>query len=176
MSSYKKYQTFSVPNKVLELELSDELLADLIRLLSYNQEYIKISQITTISRDNLSTLSSRGIVEITDQDGHFVVDLNPLYGKLYGQSTSATNTTYATTDVLDRIEFLLSRKLKPIEIDRINKWLTQGYEVSEVEQAVYKSSLNSADNFNYIETVLFNATTPQKEEKKTHVKRNVDLY
>lgn len=181
MNSYEKYKHFSVPNEIFQLDIENDVLIDLIKLLSFSKSKVPIKYISenlNISRVNVTTLNAQALLTVSEDNGEVVIDLSPLYDKLFAHNDSVgiKQQTFISTAALDRISFLLERKVKSLEVDKINSWLNMGYTTEEIEIAVHKSAINNVDNFSYIETVLFNNSNNTQQTKKNNVTRNIDLY
>ncbi len=181
MNLYNKYQAVSIPRALLDLDIADDLKFDLIKLLAYGSETIAIKYLSTtlnIKRENVKELSSLSLIEVKEEAGELVVSISPLFNVLYSDNTqiNSPKQAFATNDLLDRISFLINRKITSIEIEKVNMWLAKDFTTSEIETAVHKSAINNVDNFAYIETVLFNSKTNNIASKTNNVKRNIDLY
>lgn len=194
MSQYEMYQVINVPKQLLKqqanLKISDAEMLVLIKLISGNNaelNFVELSKEWSISRDVLMSLSNKGLINVSEKMGQIVVDINPLFTRLNQGSTQESNlgmtntqtsqveTEVLTSDKLDRISFLLNRRINNMELEKLKEWLNLGYTIPQIEVAIQKSTINQVDNFNYIEKVLLNSTE-RKEAKVSKIQRNIDLY
>lgn len=194
MSQYEMYQVINVPKQLLKqqanLKISDAEMLVLIKLLSGSNaelNFVELSKEWSISRDVLMSLSNNGLINVSEKMGQIIVDINPLFTRLnQGSSqesnasmtntqTSQVETEILTSDKLDRISFLLNRRINNMELEKLKEWLNLGYTIAQIEVAIQKSTINQVDNFNYIEKVLLNSTE-RKEAKVSKIQRNIDLY
>ncbi|MGL5021356.1 MAG: DnaD domain protein [Mycoplasmatales bacterium] len=183
MTNYKKYSNFSIPTILMEkqkqIALTDSEFLMLIRILSFNQEKIAYSVLANqfeVDREIISKLKELKMIDIIQENTKVYITISPLYNHLFDQKCEDTPvTSQLSADVLDRISFLLNRQVKVFELEKIKEWCEQGYKIEEIEVAIQKSIINNVDNFNYIQTVLYNVNK-KDEIEEVKVQRNIEFY
>lgn len=179
MNNYEKNMNIVIPRDILTRELSDDVIVVLIKLFSYNSQYIKVMDVLSklkITRDQLKLLDSLSLITIEEVNADLCINLSKYFENNLVEVKS--NGVVITADFSDRINFLLSRSLKPLEVEKIISWLTKGYDESQIELALQKTVLKGVDNLSYTETVLFNSDSTNSGQKPTgnEVIRKVDIY
>ncbi len=172
-----------IPRDILinqeKIGLTNDELVGLIKLLTIKDEEDNLLNYLNkhnINREIISSLEKKQIIELRNQNGKIEVKyiyLNSPYEKQVEQQE--TNQVLINREMIDRLNFLLNRQLKSHELEKIKSWLNLEYSMQEIEEAINKSILNGADNFNYIEKVLFN-NYGSKQQKNIKIERNFELY
>ncbi len=160
--------------KQKELNLSDAELLALIKLMAIDEEsgnLLNFLNEYSISREVLSGLDQKGIISLVKSQGKLQVVLNEMQVK----AESEIAQVLVSSEMIDRINFLLNRQLRENELEKIKTWIELEYSMNEIESAITKSILNNVDNFNYIEKVLFNNQGSTKP-KSINIERNFELY
>ncbi len=161
--------------KQAELKLSDSELVAIMKICTLIDEETEFSTFLTsanITQDDLMGLKNKELIDITKVNGKLKVELKPVEKEIEEISEILPN--MLNREAVDRINFLLNRKLQMYELEKINRWLSLDYTIDQIELAISKSMINDVDNFNYIEKVLFN--NEKKNQQNLNIERNFDLY
>lgn len=183
MNKYFQYQSVSIPAVLIKkqkaLMINDEELLILIKLFSYNTQYITYNEVIRdfqISRQQLAKLNEKKIISFKEVAENICVDLETVHELLSSQEYNSISTTSGLSAVvLDRISFLLNRSVKPYELEAVKKWISAGHTLDNIETAIQKSIVNGVDNFNYVEKVLNDIENLDKIEQSS-IERNVEFY
>ena len=177
MSIYRETGSFSIPCKLIDhyksLHLNEKQLITLLRILSVSSSkmpLVELMKTTKITKEDLTSLSAKGLITVEAVDQQITIDIEPLFEELVRLDVSKSK---VTIENLERIKSLLGRSMSTIELDKIKEWFDDGYTIEQVELAIKKSLLNEVDNFNYIDTVLANEA---KKEESGKINRKDDLY
>lgn len=172
-----------IPKDILinqeKYDLSDEELLGLIKILSIkdeNDNLLAFLNLHNIKRETITNLEKKGIIQLKNKMGKIeIVYQTPVEKSNLIPNETKTNKVMISKEMIERINFLLNRKLKSHELEKIKSWLNLEYSFQEIEEAINKSILNDADNFNYIEKVLFN-NYGSKQQTRIKIERNFELY
>ncbi len=157
--------------------LSNDEIVALLKILvikDENNNIINFLNEQHISREVLTNLERKEIIKLRNISGRVEIEYCGLSETEKVQVKEESN-TLVSKEMIDRINFLLNRSLKSHELEKIKSWLNLEYSFSEIEEAINKSILNDADNFNYIEKVLFN-NYGSRQQNRIKIERNFELY
>ncbi len=177
MNNYQKAQAIAIPNFLFELPLEDNLKYALIKLLSFNQEYIPIELLIEnkkISRNDLIILQEKNYINICENQLKIVVDMKPLFTENTNSNNLSTKEVISA-DMIDRINYVLGKNITSLELEQMKDWLKSGFNSDDIELAIHKSVLKNITNFNYIQTVLYNSSKINKTNPEK-IQRNINLY
>ncbi len=180
MKNYQKAHNLGIVpliylQKQSELGLSDSELVAMLKLCTLSDESTEFSRFLTdvnITQEDLMALKNKQLIDIIKVNGKLKVEMKPVQEEV--EQISETSPIMLNREAVDRINFLLNRKLQMYELEKINRWLSLDYTIEQVELAISKSMINDVDNFNYIEKVLFN--NEKKNQQNLNIERNFDLY
>ncbi len=178
MQTYQAKMGIAVfPTEILEnqvkFNLSDEETLTLIKLVSIDRSDLMLNVFLNkyaIKREVLNGLSKKGLVKLVEIANGLEIDYIGFNNNQASDSKVSIN-----REMIDRLTFLLNRKLQVYELEKIKSWLKLDYKLSEIEEAISKAAIGGVDNFNYIEKVLFN-NQDTKKQSKIKIERNFDLY
>ncbi len=159
--------------KQSQLKLSDEEVLALIKIVSIERNGLILSTFLKkyeISREVLNTLSKKNLIKLVEVSNNLEIEYLG-----FNQEQVNNFEVEINREMIDRLTFLLNRKLQVYELDKIKSWLKLEYKLSEIEEAISKAAIGGVDNFNYIEKVLFNNQDTHKQSK-IKIERNFDLY
>lgn len=170
--------TINVPSILitnhLELDLSDEELLVILKLMAINQLEVDLELFLKSSGINLKdlvlSLVKKKFLTLDSNDGKPKVLLNPIYEKLLHDDLDFMETikqetpekelsiksNELTKNFLLQIKDLIERDLTSIEIDDLQTWIKDGYNQEEIYQAIIQAVSRNVDNFKYIEKILNN--------------------
>lgn len=178
MQTYQAKMGIAVfPTEILEnqvkFNLSDEETLTLIKLVSIDRSDLMLNVFLNkyaIKREVLNALSKKGLIKLVEIANGLEIDYIGFNNNQASDSKVSIN-----REMIDRLTFLLNRKLQVYELEKIKSWLKLDYKLSEIEEAISKAAIGGVDNFNYIEKVLFN-NQDTKKQSKIKIERNFDLY
>ena len=160
MNEMKKYQTVNIPLIFLEnydlLNLSDHHFILMLKLMYLNEELININLLiekNILSRNDIGELISNNIISIKSIDEEMYIDMLDFYNKISSLFKEENNILDSL--FLDKIQYIINRKLQTFEIQQLNMWLNDGFIKSDIENAIQISLAKNIDNFNYIEKILY---------------------
>ncbi len=142
---------------IIKIEINEDPVNDLNQFLSNQQ----------ISIQTVKNLQTKGILTVSQSENGISFEVKEV-------KSDTKVSSQLNRQSIDRISFLLNRKLQMHELEKINKWLTLDYTINQIETAISKSMINDVDNINYIEKVLFNGEG--KQQQNLNIERNFDLY
>ncbi len=181
MNNNEQFRHVSIPMQVilnnLDTKLEPYQLINIIKLMTMGTRYVDLMEFLSdykMKRDHLEELVNLGLIILVTEDAKILVDLEPIHSQIFN-TTTTSKTIKLTAEVIDRIGFLLNRQVKPFELELLREWVDKGHNVDQIEIAIQKAMIKNIDNFNYIQTVLENATEI-REEPVVNVKRNIELY
>jgi len=178
MKIYREKGSFSIPCKLIDLykkmDLEDNELISILKILSVTNNETSIVTLmkdTHITKEELTSLSLRGVITMEPIDSMIMVKLEPMYLKL----EKGVDSEYELSlEKLEKVKHLLDRSLSNVELKKLKEWMNEGFTFKEIELAIQKSLINEVDNFKYIETVLVNNQKRSTNEGK--ITRRDDLY
>ncbi len=159
------------------LGLSNDEVVALLKILvikDENNNLINFLNEQSISREVLTSLETKGIIKLRNISGRVDLEYCGLSQTKQVKVEGESN-ILVSKEMIDRVNFLLNRSLKSHELEKIKSWLSLEYSFNEIEEAINKSVLNDADNFNYIEKVLFN-NYGSRQQSRIKIERNFELY
>ncbi len=175
MMTYQEKNNLAIfPLNVFEqqkkLQLSDSEVVVLIKLhtlVKSNEDITSFIKNENIDQDVIKSLEAKGLISFVRKNQTLVCEINQVVSQ-------DKNQDLLNREAIDRINFLLNRKLKMHELEKINSWLILDYTMEQIETAITKSMINNVSEFNYIEKVLFNSDVRTKQN--INIERNFDLY
>ena len=160
MNEMKKYQTISIPLIFLEnydlLNLTDHQFILLLKLMNTKDELININLLiekNILSRNDIGELISNNVINIKSIDEEMYIDMLDFYNRL--SSLFKEDNNVLDSLFLDKIQYIINRKLQTFEIQQLNMWLNDGFIKENIENAIQISLAKNIDNFNYIEKILY---------------------
>ncbi len=160
-------------DKQLEYNLSDTEVLTLIKIVSIDQSKQELAEFLKkyeIDRHVLNDLSKKGLIRLIGVSNQIEIEYLGFNKPKVNNFQSEIN-----REMIDRLTFLLNRKLQVYELEKVKGWLKLEYKINEIEEAISKAAIGGVDNFNYIEKVLFNNQNTKKQSK-IKIERNFDLY
>lgn len=175
MSKYEENINITVPRNIINRNFDEKTIVILLKLFSYGHQYIEVIDVLSdyqINRDDLKILANLDLISIEEYNNKLCINLEK-----YFDPTDDESLVLLSSDFIDRIHFLISRKLTPLEANQLQKWIDEGFEETKIEIALQKMVLNNVDNFNYAEKILYTDNPLVKKQTNVNeVKRNIDLY
>ncbi len=175
MKTYQEQNNLAIlPLIVFEqqkkLQLTDSEVVVLIKLhtlVKSDQDITSFIKNQNIDQNIIKSLEAKGLITFKRKNQSLICEINQIVNPDKTQDV-------LNRETIDRINFLLNRKLKMHELEKINSWLTLNYTIEQIETAITKSMINNVSEFNYIEKVLFNSDV--KTKQNINIERNFDLY
>ncbi len=175
MKTYQEQNNLAIlPLVVFEqqkkLQLTDSEVVVLIKLhtlVKNDEDITSFIKNQNIDQNVIKSLEAKGLISFKRKNQTLICVINASIDVDKKQEL-------LNRDAIDRINFLLNRKLKMHELEKINNWLTLDYTMDQIETAITKSMINNVSEFNYIEKVLFNSDVRTKQN--INIERNFDLY
>ncbi len=175
MKTYQEQNNLAIfPLVVFEqqkkLQLTDSEVVVLIKLhtlVKNDEDITSFIKNQNLDQNVIKSLEAKGLISFKRKNQTLICEINQAIN-------SAKSQELLNRDAIDRINFLLNRKLKMHELEKINSWLILDYTIEQIETAITKSMINNVSEFNYIEKVLFNSDV--KTKQNINIERNFDLY
>ncbi len=175
MKTYQEQNNLAIlPLVVFEqqkkLQLTDSEVVVLIKLhtlVKNDEDITSFIKNQNLDQNVIKSLEAKGLISFKRKNQTLICEINQVINP-------DKNQDLLNRDAIDRINFLLNRKLKMHELEKINSWLTLDYTIEQIETAITKSMINNVSEFNYIEKVLFNSDV--KTKQNINIERNFDLY
>lgn len=181
-----KYSSVSIPKLLIEnysqYDLSAEEVLLLIQLITIDDCEVNLVEFLEkyeISKSKINILLQKQMVSVFEKAGVIMINILPLYEKLYGRVSNRDEEVKnfaLSNQEIDKLKYMFNKELKPFELEQIKNWKKQGFNFKQIEDAIYKALVKNVMNLNYIQAILENEislkTSSKSEEKDVHVVRN----
>lgn len=161
MKAIDKYKIIPVPKILIEhyknINISDDLLLTIIKLLSLEMNQISISKLlidnNLFNRDEIANLLASGIFPLKVKDGDQIIELNSIYERLESYLNKEQENHDLLTQVSDFFRDLYKRNLNLEDMKIFESLIEDGYDFDDISIAIKLAYTNKVDNPNYIEKI-----------------------
>lgn len=159
-----------------QYNITDQEFICLCQLLTFDPLHIDLALFLKNTSNNkplISSLVSKNLINIGEQQGQMKIDLSLLYKKLENPSEKL-NEVGLTANQIDKLAHIFGHSLKPHEINQINSWLGAGATFIKIEEAIYSALARDITNLNYIQKIIENddATNKPIDQYNSPIHRN----
>lgn len=172
--------TTAVQNELIlnfsDYNISDQEFICICQLLTIDPLHIDLIEFLKVTKNNkplISSLVSKNIISIGEQQGKMKIDLTLLYKKLENPGEKLEEVGLSNNQI-DKLIHIFGRNLNPNEINQINSWMRAGATFNKIEEAVYIALGREITNLNYIQKIVENSDSTKSpiEQGSNPVKRN----
>lgn len=173
-------KTTAIQNELIHnypmYNITDQEFICICQLLTFDPLHVDLAEFLRNTNNNkpmISSLVSKNIINIGEQQGKMKIDLSLMYNKLENPSEKL-NEIGLSANQIDKLTHIFGHSLKPHEINQINSWMGAGATFNKIEEAIYSALARDITNLNYIQKIIENGESTNKpiEQTNSPIKRN----